>query len=335
MSESEDAKVIYNYVKKNVQVPQDESGDSDQHVSLSNKTGTGGVGPTESTGGNVEASETQVEAVEGYFELSTESGEESEGLLDAEFALGDNTDKALGILTNKTENSAQLLEVVIGRDDRVRISTPVITTSGSPWRMTCHLLITAADGSKWTGTGWFIGPKTVVTAGHCVFIKNRGGWVKQIEVIPARDGESRPYKSVVSTYFTSVNGWVQNNNRSHDYGAIILPSALGATTGYFGIKNTTPMNVQGMHANITGYPGDKPAGTQWFHSRPVKEVTPTTLVYDIDTAGGQSGSCVWIKTKDSPTRYAIGIHTNGSQLGNSATRIITAVYDNLAKWKNL
>ena len=43
-----------------------------------------------------------------------------------------------------------------------------------PWRVHASLLITAADGSNWIGTGWFVSPRVLVTAGHCVFIKGSG-----------------------------------------------------------------------------------------------------------------------------------------------------------------
>jgi V8-like Glu-specific endopeptidase len=79
------------------------------------------------------------------------------------------------------------------------------------------------------------------------------------------------------------------------------------------------------------YPGDKPSGTQWFPARKATLVTPRTIIYNIDTAGGQSGAPVWRFLNGQ--RHVVGIHTNGSQLGNSATRIVTAVFNNIKAWK--
>ena len=61
-------------------------------------------------------------------------------------------------------------ETVHGADDRTQISN----TAVFPWRAIASLLITAADNSTWIGTAWFVGPHTLMTAGHCVFIKNSG-----------------------------------------------------------------------------------------------------------------------------------------------------------------
>ena len=87
-----------------------------------------------------------------------------------------------------------IAETVHGPDDRVQITN----TAAYPWRVNSSLLITAADGSMWIGTGWFIGPHSLMTAGHVVYIKNSGvpgrdGWVRSINVMPGRNGSSLPY----------------------------------------------------------------------------------------------------------------------------------------------
>ena len=98
-------------------------------------------------------------------------------------------------------------EVIIGTDERVRI-TP---TTSFPWRSICALRITAQNGSRWIGTGFLVAPRTVITAGHCVFMHAQGGWAKSIEVVPGLDEAQRPYGSHVGTSFRSVTGWVNGN----------------------------------------------------------------------------------------------------------------------------
>ncbi len=220
-------------------------------------------------------------------------------------------------------------EVVIGPDDRVQITS----TTLYPWRAICSLRITAADDSQWIGTGWLVGARTLITAGHVVYIHSRGGWVKRIEVIPGRNGAQQPYNSCTATAFRSVTGWTQDRKRTHDYGAIILPASCryGDQLGHFGYGHYGDGTLNQLLVNLSGYPGDKPAGTQWYHARQIKQVSARTLVYDIDTAGGQSGSPVWWY-KDGQ-RYAVGIHTNGHLSGNSATRIVKPVFDNIQQWK--
>ncbi|MEF3115225.1 trypsin-like serine peptidase [Streptomyces chrestomyceticus] len=223
-------------------------------------------------------------------------------------------------------------ETVHGPDDRVQITD----TSVYPWRVHCSLLITAADNSRWIGTGWFIGPHTLATAGHVVYIKNSGvagrdGWVKSINVMPGRNGNTLPYGVVTSTSFRTVNGWANNGDENYDYGAIILPNNLGNTTGWFGFGVWSDADLLKTVGNISGYPGDKPAGTQWYDARGVASVGPRKVYYDIDTAGGQSGSSVYHFYNGG--RYGIAIHAYGGAVTNSGTRITTPVYNNYVAWK--
>lgn len=224
------------------------------------------------------------------------------------------------------------LETVHGVDDRVKITT----TSSYPWRVHASLLITAADNSQWIGTGWFIGPHTLMTAGHVVYIKNSGvpgrdGWVKKIVVMPGRNGNTLPYGSVTSQSFRSVTGWTNNGDQNYDYGAILIPTNLGNTVGWFGFGVYNDATLTGSVVNISGYPGDKPSGTQWYGARKVDSVGARKVYYDIDTAGGQSGSAVYRII--SGGRYGVAIHAYGGATTNSGTRIVTAVFNNMVNWK--
>lgn len=223
-------------------------------------------------------------------------------------------------------------ETVHGPDDRAQITD----ATAYPWRANASLLITAADNSMWIGTGWFIGPHTLITAGHCVFLKNSGvpgrdGWVKSIQVMPGRNGASLPYGSVTSTNFRSVKGWTDNGDETFDYGGIIIPTELGNTVGWFGFGVYSDSDLVSATANISGYPGDKPTGTQWYDARKIASVNSQKVYYDIDTAGGQSGAAVYRMINGA--RIGIAIHAYGGATTNSGTRIITAVYNNMVAWK--
>jgi glutamyl endopeptidase len=223
-------------------------------------------------------------------------------------------------------------ETVHGPDDRIQITN----TSVYPWRAHASLLIQAADNSMWIGTGWFIGPHTLATAGHVVYIKNSGvpgrdGWVKNISVMPGRNGSSLPYGSVTSTNFRSVTGWVNSGEQNYDYGAIVIPTDLGGTTGWFGFGVWSDADLLAVTGNISGYPGDKPAGTEWYDARGIASVDTRKVYYDIDTAGGQSGSGVYRFANGG--RYGIAVHAYGGVSTNSGSRIVTPVFNNFVAWK--
>jgi glutamyl endopeptidase len=228
--------------------------------------------------------------------------------------------------------SVAQLEAVIGTDERVQIQD----TTKLPWRLNASLLITAADNSQWIGTAWFISPRTLVTAGHCVFINHsnvpgRDGFVKKIQVMPGRNGSQVPFGGVTATEFWTVKGWAENGLETFDYGAIILPAAFPQNIGHFGFGVFEDATLLGAVANVAGYPGDKPSGTLWYDQRQIANVNPDKVFYAADTAGGQSGACVYIVRNGK--RFGVAVHAYGGATANSGTRISSQVFANLTSWK--
>lgn len=224
---------------------------------------------------------------------------------------------------------ADLSRVIIGTDDRVRIHN----TGVYPWSAICALRITAADGRQFIGTGWLINPRTIITAGHCVFLHDAGGWARSIRVVAGCNDAAEPFGARVGTALRSTTGWVNSKKRENDYGAIILATPFDRFPGSFGFATRSDSALLGSALNLSGYPGDKGGRQQWFMAQRPKSVSARVITYDIDTYGGQSGSPVWVLQDGN--RYAVGVHTNGSSSGNSATRITSAVFNNLQNWKNL
>lgn len=229
------------------------------------------------------------------------------------------------------EQAVAAIEVVIGTDDRVQVTQ----TTEVPWRRLCALRITFPSGATYRGTGFLIGARAVATAGHCVYLHNQGGWARKVEVIPGCNGSARPYGQVESTMLRSVGGWVTGKKPESDYGCIVLPSGAfgGRNLGSFGFAAFDSTALLAQPAVVTGYPGDKPFAEMWGMARKIKALTAKTLVYDIDTMGGQSGAPVYIKRNGQ--RYVVGIHNYGAATGNSATRVTQPVYQRLLGWSKL
>lgn len=228
-------------------------------------------------------------------------------------------------------------ESVLDSDRRFRIYPQ---ESGYPYRAIGQLTF-SQGGSNYICTGWLIGANTVVTAGHCVHSGGSTGvWSTNMVFYPGRNGASAPYGSCTAKSRHSVTGWTRDGNPDYDYGAIKLNCTIGNTTGWFGRwwQSTTQVNTP---IAVIGYPGDKPASTQWGGAGKVAVSETRRTRYKIDTAGGQSGGVVVQADGNGPSGCqgdcGIAIHTYAadSNGNNSGTRITEAVNTNLQTWINL
>jgi glutamyl endopeptidase len=229
------------------------------------------------------------------------------------------------------------LETVIGPDQRTRI----LETHLPPWRMICALEIDSPFGS-FIGTGWFAGPKTLITAGHCVFDNNQmGGWAETIVASPGRSGSDRPFGKLTATRFSSVDRWIAKQDPDFDIGCIHLEAAPEQDLGWFGTGVLPNTALEHAMVNVSGYPGDRGDGReQFFHANRILRAGPRRIFYDVDTFGGQSGAPAWVYEDNSNVPVVVGIHAYGiggtpANLGitaNSAPRIIPEVLEQIRAW---
>lgn len=224
---------------------------------------------------------------------------------------------------------------VIGGDGRAQVHT----TTAYPYRAVAKLVIVWPNGDSDGCTGWFIGPRVVATAGHCVYTHNHGtGWAKSIKVYPGRDGSDKPYNYSNGKRFFTVKGWKNSEYKNYDYGAVQMYSALGNTVGWFGFHTDSAGDLDEKNVRITGYPGDKPFATMWTDVDKTKKVWSKRVFYRVDTQNGESGAPVY-HSHGSCYPCSMAIHTygvGGDPLDdyNSGTRITGSVFDNLVDWKN-
>jgi len=190
------------------------------------------------------------------------------------------------------------------------------------------------NGKVYIGSGTMVGKRHVLTAGHCVYSKDDGGWATSVQFNAAQNEDKQPFGTVYASRLLSVNGWTSNSDREYDMGMLILKSDdIGAKTGWFGII-TIPNDRELVRkrVNVTGYPGDKGGRQMWTHEDAVKSLTTEQIFYDIDTMGGQSGSGVWSKFEGHTGEKVACIHTSGAYSGNGATRISRPKFDRLVDW---
>jgi V8-like Glu-specific endopeptidase len=267
-------------------------------------------------GGRESISSENLEPISGYTEIFRS---------DAEWALNEScmpTDSGRSLFLYQPE-------VLIYPDSRVRVTN----TGEWPYTVQGHMIMKFPNGKVYIGSGTMISKHHVLTAGHCVYSKDDGGWATSIQFNAGQNDSSLPFGSVSVTRLLSVEGWTGNNDPAYDMGMLILQSDLGEKTGWFGII-TIPNDGELIRklVNVTGYPGDKGGQQMWTNADAIKSLTAENAYYDIDTIGGQSGSGVWSTFSGHSGEKVACIHTSGASTGNGSTRISRPKYDRIIDW---
>ncbi len=209
---------------------------------------------------------------------------------------------------------------VLGSDDRER----VYDTTVFPFR---------AVGYLGTGcTGVLVGPRHVLTAGHCVYNTKTDKWYENVDFWPGQNGGGDPYGRIRWRRALSVSGWTSDHEPGYDYGMVILQEDVGRRVGWLGFGYKEPMPLYGI--NFVGYPGDKPRHTMWRQFCDLKDVTDTELYYDCDNTPGMSGGPIYVFTQDDNERtvYGINAYEYFNRDINSGTRIDRARFEVIRGW---
>ncbi len=254
------------------------------------------------------------------------------------------------------DRRAAQLETVIGVDNRTRL----LDTQMAPWRMICA--IRARWGSRlMVGTGCFIGPDTILTAGHVTYAREFQKLAQQIEVIPGLSveragGERRPYGSAFAREVHVHENWKNGFSPRFDVSVIKLDRPLGQQVGWFGLGARSREDLLLNWAHVTGYPGEmkeeRPAGAVadvapiqaaqlWHHAAPIEEIENGRLFYKTDTTPGQSGAPVFVLSEAGQygAPQVVGVHAYGARstpgaigLANSGVWIDADMLTKILAW---
>lgn len=209
----------------------------------------------------------------------------------------------------------------------------VTNTTAVPYRGVCQIAITFPKKKNGAyivaqGTAFFVSPRVLMTSGHSVYSHDYGGWARQIEVTPGRNGNHLPYGSQTAYTTSTLGEWIGDEHEDYDIGWIILPDrTLYDRTGfYFGLATTTNKFLASETLRSAQFPDPFKYKYQmyWDYAGRDQDVRTRHFLHYHDVAGGSSGSPMYyVKNGD---RYVVGV-VEGEVQGtkerwNLATRII-------------
>src|SRR4030095_9797847 len=211
---------------------------------------------------------------------------------------------------------------IIGRDTRVRVNDTTI----APFKYICQIRIGHTfERPHDVGTGFLIGPRTVMTAAHVIY----GQEVGQIYVVPGRNGSSMnpdPFGIYAATDFILSHSSYSSadNGTGKDYAIIHLYEDVPPELGHWGMKSWKgdqtgssflarkylPENAGVQKINLCGYPRDKGGDNQYVsYDKTLRfNKSRTELFFLNDVAKRNSGSPIWVRrSPDNGGRILVGI----------------------------
>lgn len=166
-----------------------------------------------------------------------------------------------------TEALARELDLeIIGADTRTRVTD----TRVAPFRYICNFEYELPGGRKLPCcTGTLIGPRTVLTAGHCI----EGQTPARVRIIPGRNRALEPLPATFAASFILPPGFAATT--ATDFGIVRLADPIGNSVGYWSAayrktavdptgtsilsSGHLPLPAGKIKVNLSGYPVDKPA----------------------------------------------------------------------------
>jgi V8-like Glu-specific endopeptidase len=174
----------------------------------------------------------------------------------------------------------------------------VTSTTQAPYASICYLRCDWPDGSATRASGVVVGINDVLTALHAVYDATRGGWARNVVIVPGTD--TLPYLTEPFGEYTDVgsmvgraanwdldgDGLLTQQESAGDLALIGLRSPIGLSTGWLPVASV----AGDFSATMAGYPAPSYGGTGLMAQTGVFADAQPVGVYDLTAGLGPGAS---------------------------------------------
>lgn len=227
-------------------------------------------------------------------------------------------------------------QAIFGVDDREEVEN----TTRFPWWVIGFQAHAYASGDAFRCTAFLVGPYLALTAGHCIYNPDLGGFANEVVFAPAQyqpAGSSQvvqPFGMHNACLWVTNQPFVDTSDLPFDYAALFFRDAFTS----LGIGTFMPLVFDRMPAtvNTAGYPataqGRASFGMWYAFEEQFVQVDARLLLHRAATTAGQSGSPMWEFFPDTGARRVVALNTFGSQNFNGGPRLVAQNLALIESW---
>lgn len=224
-----------------------------------------------------------------------------------------------GLTLRQTEivlNDSNELEKSFGGMTRI--------TNAYAWPMcqNVKVFMTFKNGKRYVCSGTMIDAYHVLTAGHCVYGKEDGGFLTEATIVPSYPSSPILYGESRGSAVMTSTAWMNNRDFNYDYGVIRLESPMGVYTGWHGFGTQTDAALKNSSFINYSYPAETPynGAAMYVRKGTFDRVYPELLYNRPGAYGGMSGSGV-VLNNVSNQNFVVGVLSFGTN-DNAETGVV-------------